>query len=335
MITVDPRTSLLNRWLSPAPLCPGDPRGAPGPSEMALTMWPASAAESTNALRVIERTRPQMVYLHAVGPDLAVKIPGWAKRMRERFPEVKLACAVAGDWQRPTRDRANGWVDSAVAAKAHGLVRWQLNAEQWGKRAPGEMSDLLQRTAEAAPGLPLTHTTFGAPVSIDKAPTVPGWQGFGGHAESHYREALNGGTAVEESNWQWYTAGSVMRPWADDMAIMEHYTRSVAAGYVNGSIAASVRFGLYLQLYRTSTIALCLVAQRARHTQGWCVGADGSRCDEQGARAVAFMAEAYRRGMTIAQLQSALGVTADSLVGNATWAAFAAATRLPVNLLGA
>lgn len=332
-LAVDPKQSLLARWLSPSPLCPGDPRQAPGPSEQWVTLWPASAAESANALRVIERTKPQGVALHAVGPELAAKIPGWATRMRARFPDVKLACAVAGDWQRPTHDGANGWVDSAVAAKAAGLSFWQLNAEQWGKRAPGEMRELLLRVAAKAPGLELTHTTFGAPVNVDKRPDVAGWQGFGGHAESHYREALDGSTAVASSEWQWYTASGAQKPWADDLTVMEWYCRSVAAGYVNRSIAASVRFGVYLQAYDTSAAALCLVSQRARRTQWWCLGADGSRLDEQGARAIAWSAEQYRRSMTVAQLQVALGVEGDSLMGRRSWEAFAASKGQPATLL--
>jgi hypothetical protein len=56
--------------------------------------------------------------------------------------------------------------------------------------------------------------------------------------------------------------------------------------------------------------------------------------DEQGARALAVMAEAYRRGMSVSQLQSDLGVVGDGLVGPATWAACAEAMGVPEQLLG-
>lgn len=327
--------ALTARWLSPGPMFAGDPTRGPGPSEQWPTVWPVSEAEHSRVLTFFERVQPTGVCFHSDGYTLARVGLGLAERYRKRFPGLRIAFAVAGDYDRDAvPGYSDGWEEGARVAVAAGAEFYQLNCERaWKSRPKGSGTNALEDVRQAAPSLPLLHTSYGAPSSVDGDLIKPGYQGFGGHGGGSLWDFLAAGTPVIGSAWQWYVAKSGSpHDRATALRLMDAYIRSVAEARRTGRISAEPEAVAYLQSYRVRPDVSCLVAQRCRLTQWWCIR-NGPQLDEHGARAIAYLSEAHRRGLTITQLQSALGVSADGLIGARSWAALAAAKGLPETLL--
>ena len=302
---------------------PFDPRReARGPSEQWVTLWPLSSAESQQSLQFIEQCKPQGIVLHADGYTLASAGPGIAKRMRERFPGLQIAGAIAGDWDRKSEPGfTDGWENSARMAKSNRFRFLQLNCEvAWKSRPKGSGDTALAEVKAAAPGLPIWHTSYGAPSNVDRDLVTPGHQGFGGHSGGSLWEFVDdpGDAEYEAPQIYWGTSEGEFKDRQSQLVTADAYARSIAMARQQRRIAREIPIAAYLQAYNCRVDALCYTSEWYAKTQWWAVP---SRVDDAGCIAVAVLSELYRRGQSVEQFQRSQGLTVDGWVGPKTYAA--------------
>lgn len=301
---------------------PFDPRREQrGPSEQWVTVWPISEAPSV--LQFIERCKPQGVCLHGRARDIVAN-RRLGERLRSRFPGLKLAAAIAGDWDNPREPGyTDGWEDAARMCLAERYEFLQLNCEvAWKSRPKGSGDTALAEVKAAAPGLPLWHTSYGAPANVDRDLVKPGHQGFGGHSGGSLWEFVDdpGDVEYEAPQIYWGTSDGEYKDRASQLVTADAYARSIAKARETKRIDQSIPIAAYLQVYNCRVDGLCYTSEWYAKTQWWAVGTS-SRVDDAGRIAVAVLSELYRRGLSVEQFQAQMGLTVDGWVGPKTYAA--------------
>ena len=292
-----------------------------GPSEQWVTLWPSREWESTATLRLIEQAKPQGIVLHAIGAELAHKLPSVVPRMRARFPGIKISSAIAGDYDRASEPGySDGWERAGERSQELNLAWCQLNCEiAWKRRAPGTGNTAIDDIHHAAPKLDLYHTTYGAIANVDGNLRVPGHQSFGGHSGGSLLEFLKH-PAIKATGPQFYPAekDGEFAGRERQLTILDAYARSHAKAIELGRVAPHVRAYAYLQCYDTRVDVICATSELYWMTQYWTWP---KRSDDAGTVAIACMSELFRRNQSIEDFQRQNGLTVDGWLGPITYKA--------------
>lgn len=296
------------------------PRFSPRPSKQCMTLYPLHQAETKENLQAIEYVSPQMLCFHSDCDSLQRVVPKLTERMRNRFPSIGLAIAIAGDRNTDAERRFKPWVDTAVMSHSLHMEWFQFNCENWRNRPAGQLREGINMVHDAAPALRLVHTSHGAPVGIDKDKSTPGHQNWGGHSEAKYPEAVGQGSPVEATAHQWYFGrpqGELADP-SYGTLIVSRYQESVELARKLGVISDHVEDWMYLQMYDSNQYVLCSTAERTALTQWW--SAPG-RMDDVGLESAWVMSRLFEAGKTIKQFQQENQLDPDGKVGHKTKAA--------------
>lgn len=242
-------------------------------------------------------------------------------RIRADYPGLTVLWAVAGD---ADDERIPGygdyWPEAFEAASSANVSEIQFNCEAaWSRRPRGSLREALLKVATKRAEIPrgmslqMTHTAFDGPVWLSSAR----W----GYGESYpWRECLGTGSPIVRTAPQVYWAmkkGEEMprgRGIRREALHEESWTRAQKKGLIRGDIITDI----YLQAYDCRLDELCLVAEDEPNVYWWCAPV---RVDPTGVQAMAFISEMHRRGKTIQEFQTELGVTPDRLVGPKTFSA--------------
>jgi hypothetical protein len=215
-------------------------------------------------------------------------------------------------------------VTCAVAAQALDVECVEYNCETGWRRAKRPDGDVIARRAllavrTAAPRVVIGHTSFDGPVNYPHrriGPAVFRW-GYGG--DYPWRGFLGENTPVDWTAPQVYAAPKIgSASMAKLLWRLARHRESWALAERQGLVSRRVARHIYLQAHHTATSGLVTAAESAPVAAFWCAP---NRCDDDGRRAVAAVAQLHRGGMTVEQFQALNGLKADGVCGPKTLAA--------------